>query len=342
MSQDPIPCPHCGEPLPSPDELPERCPHCQDALILANEYKLVRVLGLGAVSTVYEAQRLSDQREVALKVLQPQLKDDPQIKRLFEESTHILQDLHHAQVPEVFDFIEEPSMDQHILVLEALEGKTLYDRIFIEQRRIPAERAEKFFISLLELLAYLQTRPTPLLHRNIQPANIMFRTPDDWIPILVDFDHVLAQADVAKVANPEYASKEQLEGQDSEANDLYSLALTTLVILSAKSPDQLRDTYGANLGVSKLAVQLPPDTREVLSRMLSPEPSRRFKDARSALSALYARRVARENRRRHALISLGVVAVLLLCAVIWLNKDQFSIGSQEPAAATAVTDNATP
>lgn len=299
------------------------------------------LLGVGAVSTVYEAQRLSDQREVALKLLKPTLRDNDEIKRSFEESTQILRELQHAQVPEVFDFISPQEADTPALVLEELEGKTLHDRLFVEARKIPPERAEKFFISLLELLAYLQTRTPAILHRNIQPANLMFRTSDDWIPILVDFDHVLTETEHSHIANPEYASPRQLQGEDCEANDLYSLALTTLVLLKGVPPKELERRPNGELDVSALTKTLNPDVRFVLSKMLSTDPHAQFKDARQALSALYAKRLSRENLWRRGIRTLAAATIALVAALIWLNKDSF-ITDTAPTSPPVVSATASP
>lgn len=339
MITDPIPCPHCDQAIK--DALEPSCPSCHKALIIGGEYRLVSLLGIGAVSTVYEAQRLSDQREVALKLLKPTLRDDDEIKRSFEESTQVLRELHHAQVPEVFDFISSQEAQTPALVLEALEGKTLHDRLFVEQRKIPAARAEKFFISLLELLAYLQTRTPAILHRNIQPANLMFRTSDDWIPILVDFDHVLAQPEHARIANPEYASPRQLKGEDCAANDLYSLALTTLVLLHSSPPKALKRKPNGELDLPALTQGLSQDVRFVLSKMLDPDPQAQFKDARQALSAIYAKRLARENLRRRSVMTLAAATIALVFALLWLNKDSF-ITDTSPASSPVVSATASP
>ena len=330
MSHETLPCPHCGQPLHRDDAdepLPTRCSSCARPLTVGRDYAIIQLLGLGAVSVVYEAKRLSDQREVALKVLQPPYKHDPDAIASLEASTQLLQRLQHAQVPEVFDAFEDMETGQRVLVLEALEGKTLHDRLFHEGRRVPPERAEKFLLSLLELLAYLQTRSPPIIHRNIQPANLMFRTADDWIPILVDFDHVRASAHAAPIADPSYAAPEQLKGKDAPAHDLYSLALTTLTLLHAKTPTDLvaqhsLATHPARLDVDALTRGLDADLRVMLKRMLHPSPEQRFKDARCALAWLYARRTTRQTLKRRAFLAAAVAAIALMCGVIWTHRDK--------------------
>ncbi len=342
MNDDDIPCPYCGATVPQVDgALPAHCASCERELTIDGRYTLLSALGVGAVSVVYEARCASDRREVALKVLRREYAEQAEVRDAFDRSAALVRSLEHAQVPRIYDYFCL-SDGQQVLVLEALEGKTLYDRVAIEGRQMPPERVEKFLVSMLEVLAYLQLREPPLIHGHIQPANIMFRTVDDWIPILVDFDAVTASAEVAKRADHPYLAPEALRGEAVGcSSDLYSLAMTILYLVSHQEPSQW-PRVGESIDARAMLTGVDEIVITTLTRMLAPDPARRYVDARDAIGALVRRKLAREGRGRRVVAALVAALVVMCGAMLYLNREQLArewagtqLGVSEVSAASA-------
>ena len=333
MNDTDIPCPYCGHALPQQSNETEltpslgTCVQCGGETVIDGRYRLVGLLGLGAVSVVYEAERLEDGREVALKVLQQEYVGNKEAEAAFADSTDVLQQLHHAQVPEVYDFFRMQSHNLQVFVSEALEGGTLHDRLFEEARRLEPERIERFFLDMLNMLSCLQEQASPIIHRYIQPSNVMFRTRDDWIPILVDFDHILAD-EMQPRFHRDYMPPEQLDGKVSQATDMYSLALTVLVLATGKEPHQLK-AKSESFDVHVLAPELPKHIRQALNAMLDPHLRSREKSAHKILDRFALMQRTNQLKRR---VMMFTLIVLVLGAVLGIAyKSQSTTVSQDSA-----------
>ena len=281
-----IPCPDCGSSFDLSSESQESCPYCSATLVIQGKYKIHSMLGKGGMSVVYGARRLEDDRQVAIKVMSLRLGEATSWKgfELFERGTRILQGLEHPQLPKVHGFFKEN--EKYVLVTERFFGGSLHDRIAREHRHLDPQRFEQLAESLLRLLTYLQGLQPPVLHRDIKPQNIMFRTPADWEPVLVDFDTPVAQSgsgpSLTVVGTPEYAAPEQLMGDASLASDVFSLGVTLLFTATHEEPSKL-PRKGGRFRVADRLGNLPQHVRTVLERMVEPTVEKRYQAAAKAL-----------------------------------------------------------
>ncbi len=284
-----------------------RCRRCGRSLAVCNGFVLGREVGRGGVARVREALR-SDGRDASppavVKVLERTAFNPWQVHQLFARSARLAQAFDHVGLPKVLGF--ERTGDRSFLAMEQLTGGTLSERV-VARNFARGARFEALLRGLLEVAAYLHDRD--YVHGDITPRNVMFRTEQDWQPVLIDLDGLCSPDEhglPSLVMTPGYTAPEQKAGQVSEVTDLYGIGATMIYAATGRSPDQL-DRTGSDRA---LAVSLPdvsPDVRMLVQRLVDLDPRRRPRSARAALRVL-----ARRTRLRPALATLVAAAAVLL------------------------------
>jgi len=312
--------PHCPRPqndLPELEQASQRrsrinqkfCTACGMPLILRGRYVAERVLGRGGFGAAYLARDLDTPgwRHCVIKQFLPNVSDPKQLAKaqeLFEREATVLEDLgQHAQIPDLLAFFEEevPSQggagtEQYFyLVQEFIDGDTLEDEL-LQQGRFSEEQVRQVLRELLPVLQYVHDRGS--IHRDIKLSNIMRQHPSKTkFPgqghlYLLDFgavkqvSHSSATPRSTGIYTPHYAPPEQSRGEQVfPSSDLYALAVTCIVLLTGKGPDQLFDAYNNRWNWHPYA-QVSPQLRDVLDRMLKAAPSDRFASAKDVEAAL--------------------------------------------------------
>jgi serine/threonine protein kinase len=286
-----FPCPFCHADMKKQDE---RCGSCGRAPVVAGAYRACGLLGRGGMGAVLAAERTDDGRPAAIKVLWLGQGVDWKAAELFERSTQVLQKLRHRALPEVHAF-ERDERGTLLLVRDRFDGGSLGERIRNGRPRLDRDGLRNLLEQLLRLLSYLHGQVPPVLHRDIKPDNILFRTPGDWDAVLVDFDSVAAPGPQDKrltiVCTPGYTAPEQLAGNPSPASDLYSLGATMLFAATGTEPDELPRRDG-RFQVDHLLAGLEPRVRQVILRLVQPSLADRTSSAEDALRELAAPEVA--------------------------------------------------
>jgi serine/threonine-protein kinase PpkA len=235
-------------------------------------YRIERILGKGAMSTVYLAVQESLDRRVALKVLTPRLAADPTFNKRFVKEGRIIAKLAHPHIVTIHD--TGSHQDHSYIAMEYLEAGTLRERI---KAGLKPEQAADYLCQIAQALGYAHRQNC--VHRDIKPANILFR--DRETAILSDFgiaknleDKTQLTAAGWRVGTPNYMSPEQALGKPVDArSDLYSLGILFHEMLTGTRPYQGADAFETAL----LHVKAP------LPRL--PEPLRRFQPALDRLLA---------------------------------------------------------
>ncbi|MCA9523951.1 MAG: SEL1-like repeat protein [Myxococcales bacterium] len=294
-------CPFCDAALAPATVDAGACSSCHRALEVCERYRLREVLGRGGMARVYLGED-RDGRRVAVKVLglrRESAADDGDDDgwatwEMFERSSRVLSGLQHPNLPRVFAFAREA--DRLVLVRELFDGGTLAERI-AAGRRLEAAAMHRLADTMLQLLAYLHGLVPPVIHRDIKPANIMFRTMADWDPVLVDFDTVAApeglRSGLTIVASLGYSAPEQLAGEASPASDLYELGATLLHLATGTPPEKLPRRHG-RFELDGALDELDPALRQVLTRLVEPDPDERYGHADGALADLRHEPAVRE------------------------------------------------
>jgi serine/threonine protein kinase len=262
-----------------------------DRATIAGRYDLVQELGHGAFGRTFLARDRSDDRTVAIKVLDRRGAADWKAYELFEREAAVLRSLRHHGIPEVHDLFRDAwdGAPAAFLVMEYVEGVSL-GQIIDEQRQLGAAEVVHLFLELLGILDYLHGRVPPVLHRDIKPSNIILRP--DGTPALVDFGSVRRvflgpeEAGSTVVGTYGYMPYEQYMGHASPTSDLYALGATFLHLLTGRPP---RDFMTGD-GRIEVPDPLPGDARltPIVAKMLRSSPADRFACARDVRDAFLA------------------------------------------------------
>ncbi len=221
--------------------------------VLDNRYEVAQFLGYGGFGRTYLArdrQRFSEL--CVLKEFAPQI-SSPEILRkaaeLFQREAGTLYQLRHHQIPE-FRAILQATIDQQqiLLIVEQYIAGETYEQWVDAGNRLDEAGAVQFLQDLLPVLGYVHDRG--VIHRDISPDNLI-REKLTSKPFLIDFGSVKQVATTAmqmsgvmsgtQIHKPGFSPPEQLRGEVTPSTDLYSLAVTTLVLMTGRSPLELYD-----------------------------------------------------------------------------------------------------
>lgn len=214
--------------------------------ILANKYKLVRRLGEGGMGTVWIADHLHLERQVAIKVISNRVISDPTVRQRFETEARATAKVESPHVVQVLDF-DYTEAGQPFLVLELLVGETLEQRLSREGV-LSISEARELMKQTTHALA--EAHRAEILHRDIKADNLFVVARDDLFVKLLDFgicinrdrasmpDSEVDRAELSPIGTPLYMSPEQTLalGTVDERSDLYSLAVCMYYALTGDFP----------------------------------------------------------------------------------------------------------
>lgn len=244
-------CPKCGQTIEDPEDLTgSPCPVCgtvigdsESALRLSpgdkiGGYEIIRLLGSGGTGNVYLALQLSMSRQIALKVLYPELTEDEDSVNQFLGEVKTLGIIQHSHIVCAFDSGLDKDRRLYYLAMQYIPGKPL-DAVVAQSGPLPISKALKIVERIAEALNYVWTK-YQLCHRDIKPGNIMLN--DDEVPMLLDFGAVLHSGENS-ISNglvegsPCFMSPEQARGEKlTFASDLYSLGETLYYLITGVAP----------------------------------------------------------------------------------------------------------
>jgi serine/threonine protein kinase len=267
--------------------------------VLQNRYRILNTLGQGGFGRTYLAEDQGRFNELcALKELIPPQTGDYALqksKELFQREAQVLYQIQHPQIPQFRATFEQDQ--RFFLVQDYVEGKT-YRRLLDDRKNQGFVFSEAEMIQLLQqvlpVLGYLHGKS--IIHRDIAPDNIILRDRDQ-LPVLIDFGVVKELAtriqtpDTVKqqsttVGKMGYAPIEQMQTGNAYPNsDLYALAVTTVVLLTGREPQELFDDNSMMWHWQRWCV-VSPGFAQVINRMLSYTPSQRYQSATDVAQAL--------------------------------------------------------
>ena len=200
-------------------------------------YEIKSELGRGGMATVYRGYDPRFEREVAIKVLPPEmLHADPQFRTRFEREAKIIAQLEHRSIVPVYDVGEEN--DQPYFVMRFMGGGSLSDRI--KKNIYNVEDATRILENIAPGLDEAHSKG--IIHRDLKPGNVLFDNKD--IPFISDFGIAKMISSEAGnvtgsgiIGTPAYMAPEQASGEilDGRA-DIYALGVLLYEMLTGKQP----------------------------------------------------------------------------------------------------------
>jgi eukaryotic-like serine/threonine-protein kinase len=281
--------------------LPPGPPRLPLGSVLQGRYRLLSVVGDGAMGSVYRAERIGLERQVAVKFIDSAIARDPSFVKRFEVELRAMGRLSHPNCISVIDYGFEALP---YFVMELVEGRSL--RSLLAGGRLPPQRALGIALQLLAGLAHAHSKG--VVHRDVKPENVLLEAAlgvsGDCVRI-VDFGLAKLLDSASKLTlgtllgSPHYMPPEQLTaGEIDPRADIYTTGIVLFEMLTGARPfdgPSLGDVLLAQKqdlppSFDKLApgLQVSPALERVVRRALEKAPGARFRSALEMKAALEA------------------------------------------------------
>jgi eukaryotic-like serine/threonine-protein kinase len=285
--------------------------------VISDRYRIVELVAMGAMGSVYRGEHLLMHKEMAIKVLHPETEGFPELVTRFEREAVAGAHIKHPNVAAASDFGKFDG-ESRFLVLEFIRGETLNDRI--ARGPVPAVQAAKIARQLAAALG--ATHQKGIVHRDVKPRNVMIldgkEDSSEWVK-LIDFG--LAKVPVAELStlarDPDaahssltnagvvmgtvaYMAPETAMGMRAvqARADLYSLGVVFYEMLAGKHPFDAQDPTilfalhrsqkPPPLIVRNPEVRVYPAIERVVMKLLEKDPDARYPDADAVIEAIDA------------------------------------------------------
>ena len=278
------------DPSPAPFEIGE---------IVAERYRIVRLLGEGGMAMVYEGEHLRLRQAVAVKVLRAELRDHPDVVARFEREGRAIGKLRSRHIVRVFD-VDTTAKGVPFLVMELLDGGSLESEI-AARGALPVGEAVSYAMQACAAVAEAHDRG--VIHRDIKPANLLLANEGgERVLKVLDFGISKDPQEDARLTRTEsimgtplYMAPEQFRSAkdiDGRA-DVWALGATLYELLAGRPPFT---GGGASVAVSivldpvpalqTLRVGLPEGLVRAVERALAKKREDRFATVRDLSAAL--------------------------------------------------------
>jgi eukaryotic-like serine/threonine-protein kinase len=310
--------------------------------ILNNRYKIISLLGEGAMGEVYLASDEQAGQQVAVKILARQLITNPDLIQRFKREAETLRKLDH---PNIVKFLETFEYEgQYVIVMEYLPSGSLHE--LIKKDRLPIEHARSIALELCDAL--IRSHHLNIIHRDIKPENVLLT--EDGKPKLADFgvarlsEGTRMTRSGVQVGTPFYMSPEAWEGKTLEAQaDIWSLGVMLFEMLAGQVP------FGGDTGASvmnkvlttpppdlkKLRADTPPGLVNIVSRMLTRDRKRRYQTMREVAVDLERARPSNTSPVMPSQPSRLITGVFLIAIILfgaWLGLSNLRSGDNTPTS----------
>ncbi|MCS7079061.1 MAG: bifunctional serine/threonine-protein kinase/formylglycine-generating enzyme family protein [Chloracidobacterium sp.] len=267
--------------------------------LLKNQYRLLQELGSGAFGRTYLAEDTHSPSNRRCVIKHLTWNHDPQLAHIvrerFKREAILLEKLGRGSqggIPELYAYFTEG--EEYYLVQEWIDGETLTQKL---RREGPQSEAALVSILLgtLRILDYIHTLPTPVIHRDIKPDNIMLRRATGQ-PVLIDFGVVkeitapesTGAGNTIMAGTSGYMPLEQAAGRPTFASDIYALGMTAITLATGRHPRELVNPISGEVTWRAAAPQIRPALAATLDIAVRRSDRDRYQTARDFAMAIQA------------------------------------------------------
>jgi eukaryotic-like serine/threonine-protein kinase len=269
--------------------------HVRDAV--GFDYEILSKLGSGGFGTVWRARDLALEREIALKVLHPQIARNSEAVAAFWQEARLAAQLAHPAIVPIYDWDGRSGLSWY--TMELAEGGSVAQLLARRGARSLEDIAPNVDLVLDGLSA---AHSIGVVHRDLKPENVLIDRYHRWR--LTDFGiaQVIGEGSMPAGGTLEFSAPEQLLGEpQSAAVDCFSLAAVVAFVLTGELPFRGSDAQAIlaqQLGERTDLSQLATPIEDWLRQGLAPRPANRFSDATEMRLAWRAAAAAALKRER--------------------------------------------
>ena len=255
--------------------------------VFANRYEIIKILGEGGMGAVYKARDVELEREVALKVIKPELSDNPEILQRFKQELILARQVTHKNVIRIFDLGEADGVK--FITMEYVEGQNIHQLL---KQKGKLEVAEAVDIMEQVAAGLAAAHREGIIHRDLKPGNIM----RDSNGRVVVMDFGLARTisgdgmtrTGAMLGTIEYMSPEQAQGKELKASsDIFTLGLILYELLAGITPFHAESaiaslvmrTQQRALPLADIDKNISGSLSNIVVKCLEKEPAHRYQSA---------------------------------------------------------------
>lgn len=306
-------------------------------------FDVMRVLGRGGMGIVLEAFDSRLQRNVAVKVLNPEVAHDETARQRFCREARAAASISHENVVAVHQVEHAAENGLPYLVMQLIAGESLEQRLLREQR-LPLKEVVRIGLQIAHGLAAAHAQG--LTHRDIKPGNILLEPPHDRVK-LTDFGlaHIADDVKLTRtgfvVGTPLYMSPEQAMGEAGDArSDLFSLGAILYEMCAGQPPFKGNSalaimkqiTESKHRPLAEVNPEIPDWLAKLVDELLAKKPEDRYQSAADVVEVLdYAwtkmrsssdelpavcQQEMKERRTRSRVVVASVAAAFLLVGLL--------------------------
>ena len=315
---------------------------------LGSGYEVQRALGEGGFAVVFLVRDLSLKRDLAVKVLSPDMITSKSVLERFRREAETVAQLSHPNIVPLH-FIGQQG-DLLYLAMQCVDGGSIGDRLKAEGR-LPVQDVARVVSEVAAALAHAHKRG--VIHRDIKPANVLVDS-ESGRCLVTDFGIARVEAAAHLTATgmmlgtPAYLSPEQVTGEQADHRvDIFALGVMAYELLAGTVPFEgatpmaamMKRLAGPPEPLASIRDDVPAQLDAVIARCLVADPAERFQSANEVIRALGGEAVTTGSRstlstpvaarrERRGLMLAGVAAMVVLAiGAAWFATHRVPVGA---------------